>query len=48
MRKQRVTIYVDPTLVKFAKHGAVDKEISLSEYMQKLIEEKKKEGGNRG
>ncbi len=42
MNKQRVTIYVDPTLVKFAKHGAVDEEISLNEYMQKLIEAKKK------
>lgn len=45
MNKQRVTIYVDPILVKFAKHEAIDKDISLSEYMQRLIEAKKKKEG---
>lgn len=45
MQKQRVTIYVDPNLVKFSKHEAIDAEISLSEYMSRLIAAKKKKEG---
>lgn len=37
--KVRLTVYVHPSLVRTLKHGAVDDGSSLSEYVEKLLED---------